>query len=149
MIDFGHRLLALSMNGGVGKLLLARELNVYELVAIDCVAMNVSDLIRVNAEPLACVDYTAARHQDLETWGAIGRSLAMDCAQAGISLGGVESASSPDMVTRIAISGTTIASLPRYFQLIVEAVCPGVIIIGVSLSWLINQSVGSRGMSTR
>ena len=45
---------------GVGtKLLVAEQLGRWDTVGIDCVAMNVNDVICVGAEPLAMVDYLA------------------------------------------------------------------------------------------
>lgn len=45
---------------GVGtKVLVAEACHKYDTIGIDCVAMNVNDIICVGAEPLALVDYLA------------------------------------------------------------------------------------------
>ncbi len=50
---------------GVGtKLLVAEQTGRWDTVGIDCVAMNVNDLICVGAEPVALVDYIAVEEAD-------------------------------------------------------------------------------------
>ena len=50
---------------GVGsKLIVAEQAERYDTVGIDCVAMNVNDLICVGAEPIALLDYIAVERAD-------------------------------------------------------------------------------------
>ena len=57
---------------GVGtKMVLAEQLGRFETIGIDCIAMNVNDLVCVGAEPIAMVDYLAVEQADPE---ALGRS---------------------------------------------------------------------------
>ena len=56
IIEFGNSRLALATDGVGSKLQLANKLGRYQGVGIDCVAMNVNDLLCVGAEPLAFVD---------------------------------------------------------------------------------------------
>src|SRR5881227_4409901 len=51
--------LALSTDGVGSKVIVAEQLGRYDTVGIDCVAMNVNDLVCVGAEPLAMLDYLA------------------------------------------------------------------------------------------
>ena len=53
--------IALSTDGVGTKLLVAEQLGRFDTVGIDCVAMNVNDVICVGAEPLAMLDYIAVR----------------------------------------------------------------------------------------
>ena len=59
IIEFGDYRLALATDGVGSKLMIANELQRYDGVGIDCVAMNVNDLLCVGAEPIAFVDYIA------------------------------------------------------------------------------------------
>ena len=67
VIKLDERLgIALSTDGVGTKLLLAEQLGRFETVGIDCVAMNVNDVICVGAEPLAMLDYIAIERADPE-----------------------------------------------------------------------------------
>lgn len=156
LIEFGDRLLALCTDGVGSKLLLAAELDYYETVAIDCMAMNVNDLLCIGAEPLAFVDYIAAPKPAPETWAAIGRSLAVACEQARVSLCGGETATLPDMVNEIDLSGTALGWLPRGMQIDGRAVTSGDSLIGLPASGvhsngysLVRKVVEKSGLSLR
>src|SRR3954470_8991812 len=49
--------LAISTDSAGSKVLIAELLGRYDTIGIDCVAMNVNDLLCVGAEPVALVDY--------------------------------------------------------------------------------------------
>ncbi len=51
--------LALSTDGVGTKLVLAEQLGRFDTVGIDCIAMNVNDVICVGADPIAVLDYIA------------------------------------------------------------------------------------------
>ena len=68
--------IALSTDGVGTKLLVAEELGRWDTVGIDCVAMNVNDVICVGAEPLAMLDYIAVPSADPEVCEQIGVGLA-------------------------------------------------------------------------
>src|SRR5690242_12531653 len=48
-----HTGIALSTDGVGSKVIVAEQLERYDTVGIDCIAMNVNDLVCVGAEPLA------------------------------------------------------------------------------------------------
>ena len=58
--------LALSTDGVGTKVIVAEQLERYDTVGIDCVAMNVNDLVCVGAEPIALLDYIAVEDADPE-----------------------------------------------------------------------------------
>ena len=53
--------IALSTDGVGTKLLVAEQLGRWDTVGIDCVAMNVNDVVCVGAEPIALLDYIAVQ----------------------------------------------------------------------------------------
>ena len=59
LVDIGSCILALHCDGVGTKLLIAQAMNDFSTVGIDCVAMNVNDLICVGSIPFAFVDYIA------------------------------------------------------------------------------------------
>src|SRR5213078_4340372 len=67
--------IALSTDGVGTKLAVAERLGRYDTVGIDCVAMNVNDVICVGAEPLAMLDYIAVEDADPDALEQIGRGL--------------------------------------------------------------------------
>ena len=83
---------------GVGtKVKLACELEIYDTVGIDCVAMNVNDMIVQGAEPLIFLDYLGLHRQDPETTAAIVSGVAKGCVQSNCAIIGGECAEMPDI----------------------------------------------------
>ncbi|MBS1889579.1 MAG: phosphoribosylformylglycinamidine cyclo-ligase [Actinobacteria bacterium] len=97
--------IALSTDGVGTKLVLAEALGRLDTVGIDCVAMNVNDVICVGAEPLAMLDYIAIDRADPEVTEAIGVGLARGATLAGIEIPGGELAQLGDMVHGVDVSG--------------------------------------------
>ena len=58
--------MALATDGVGSKLSIATKLGHWAGVGIDCMAMNVNDLLCVGAEPIAFVDYIAVPKPDPE-----------------------------------------------------------------------------------
>ena len=57
---------------GVGsKVIVAEQTGRYDTVGIDCIAMNVNDVICVGAEPIAVLDYLAVERADETVMRAI------------------------------------------------------------------------------
>jgi len=81
---------------GVGtKLKLAAELERFDTVGIDCVAMVVNDLVVQGAEPLVFLDYLAMSKLDRPRARQALRGVAEGCRRAGCALLGGETATMP------------------------------------------------------
>tara|TARA_B100001115_G_scaffold184974_1_gene190322 strand:+ start:3967 stop:5094 length:1128 start_codon:yes stop_codon:yes gene_type:complete len=134
IIDFGEELLAMCTDGVGSKLMLASRLGEWETVPIDCMAMNVNDLLCIGAEPIAFVDYIATPKPDPEVHAALGKGLAKAAKIANVSLAGGETASLPDIVNELDMSGTSLGWLPKGDQLTGENIISGDLLIGIPSS---------------
>src|SRR5262245_44037539 len=97
--------IALSTDGVGTKLLVAEQLGRFDTVGIDCVAMNVNDVICVGAEPLAMLDYIAIERADPEVCRQIGVGLARGAELAGVEIPGGELAQLGDLVRGFDVAG--------------------------------------------
>ena len=77
---------------------MAEETGRYDTVGIDCVAMNVNDIICVGAEPIALVDYLAVEETDEEVMRQIAVGLKAGAEQAGVEIPGGEVAVLPELI---------------------------------------------------
>jgi phosphoribosylformylglycinamidine cyclo-ligase len=59
VLDLGGIGLAMTTDGVGTKVMIAQLMNSYNTIGIDCVAMNVNDLLCVGATPISMVDYLA------------------------------------------------------------------------------------------
>ena len=90
--------LALSTDGVGTKLIVAEQLGRFDGVGIDCVAMNVNDVICVGADPLALLDYIAVEEAREEVLAEIARGLKAGAEDAGVEIPGGELAVVPEMI---------------------------------------------------
>jgi phosphoribosylformylglycinamidine cyclo-ligase len=99
VIDLGGgQGLAISTDGVGTKLLIAQGLDRYDTIGIDCVAMNVNDVLCVGAEPLSLVDYLAVEATEPRLLEEIGRGLHDGARRAGVTISGGELAVVPEVV---------------------------------------------------
>ena len=90
--------LALSTDGVGTKVIVAEQLGRFDTVGIDCIAMNVNDLVCVGAEPIALVDYIAVERADPEMLRQLAEGLKAGAEQAGIEIPGGELAQLPEVI---------------------------------------------------
>ena len=57
LINIGKHVLALHTDGVGTKTLVAQQMTRFDTIGIDCIAMNVNDIICTGAVPFAFVDY--------------------------------------------------------------------------------------------
>jgi phosphoribosylformylglycinamidine cyclo-ligase len=128
--------IALSTDGVGTKLLVAEQLGRYDSVGIDCVAMNVNDVICVGAEPLAMLDYIAIDRADPAVCAEVGVGLARGAELAGVEIPGGELAQLGEMVRGVDVSGACFGTIALEEIIDGSAVQPGDAVIGLPSSGL-------------
>jgi phosphoribosylformylglycinamidine cyclo-ligase len=126
--------IALSTDGVGTKLLVAEQLGRFDTVGIDCIAMNVNDIICVGAEPIAMLDYLAVEKADPEQCEQIGEGLARGAELAGIEIPGGELAQIGDLVKGFDIAGACFGTVALDSIIDGSAVSPGDVVIGLPSS---------------
>ena len=99
IIEIGNNKgIAMTTDGVGSKVLVAQRMGKYDTVGIDCIAMNVNDLLCVGATPLAMVDYIAVQTLDPVCLGELAKGLTEGALRAGISIPGGEIAQVRDVI---------------------------------------------------
>ena len=135
VIDIGGGAgLALCTDGVGSKSIVADMMKKYDTIGIDCVAMNVNDLICVGARPLSMVDYIAVEAADADMLGALAIGLAEGARQAGISISGGEISSLKDSIRDFDLVGMAVGLVPLDHVITGHDLVPGDAIIGIASS---------------
>ena len=98
VIPFKGEKLAMHTDGVGTKVLVADELEKYDTVGIDAIAMNVNDIICIGARPLAGVDYLAVAKEDKHLITQVMKGLVKGAKESGISIVGGETAIMKDVI---------------------------------------------------
>ncbi len=134
--------LALSTDGVGSKLILATALDRLDTVGIDCVAMNVNDLVCVGAEPVAMLDYIAVEQVEAAALERIAVGLKRGAELAGVEIPGGELAVLPEMIRGhpsprgFELSGAAVGTVALERIVTGERCAPGDVLIGLPSSGL-------------
>ena len=131
VIDIGGIGLAICTDGVGSKTIIAQMTGRYDTIGIDCVAMNVNDVICVGARPISMVDYIAVENADAEMLGAIAIGLAAGAKQAGISISGGEISQLKDVIRGFDLIGMAVGIVPLDRIITGRDLVPGDVIIGL------------------
>jgi phosphoribosylformylglycinamidine cyclo-ligase len=113
------------------KVLIAEACHKYDTIGIDCVAMNVNDVICLGAEPLALVDYLALEKPRPKLVLEVMKGLRKGAILAGVSVVSGETAIVPDLVKSFDLSATVVG-IVRKDRIITGALTkPGDLIFGL------------------
>jgi len=112
LLPFEDHYLGVATDGVGTKLLVAEALSDYSTIGIDCIAMNVNDLVAAGVDPLGFVDYLAVEEPREGTAEAIGEGLAVGAERAGVSLLGGETAVMPEVIRGLDLAGTAVGIAP-------------------------------------
>jgi len=141
MLEVGDRYLALATDGVGTKLMVAEAIEDYTTIGIDCVAMNVNDLVAAGVEPLAFVDYLAVEEPGEALAEAVGQGLASAAEEAGIALLGGETAVMPDVIRGFDLAGACVGMTPQ------DDVFPGEAEPGDALVGVPSTGIHSNGLT--
>ena len=141
LIDIGSKVLALHSDGVGTKVIIAIMMNRFDNVGIDCIAMNVNDVICVGAQPLAFVDYIALKSTNEILLQDVARGLVKGARQCNMAIVGGETAILPDLITgddknAFDLAGMVLGIVDKSKLVLGDKIKPGDIILGVESSGL-------------
>ena len=90
--------IAMSTDGVGSKIVVAEQADRLETVGIDCIAMNVNDVVCVGAEPIAVLDYVAVERADPGMLRDLAVGLKAGAEAAGVEIPGGELAQLPELI---------------------------------------------------
>ncbi len=134
--------IALSTDGVGSKLVVAEQAGRLDTVGIDCVAMNVNDIVCVGAEPIAMLDYLAVERIDAAALGQIAVGLKRGAELAGVEIPGGELAVLPELIRGhpsphgFDLCGACFGTVALDALVTGERCAPGDIVIGLPSSGL-------------
>jgi phosphoribosylformylglycinamidine cyclo-ligase len=134
--------IALSTDGVGSKLVVAEQAGRLETVGIDCVAMNVNDVVCVGAEPIAMLDYLAVEQAEPEALARIAEGLKAGAEAANVEIPGGELAVLPELIRGhpsphgFDLCGTAIGTVALDAVVTGDAARPGDALIGLPSSGL-------------
>ena len=140
VVDFGGMGIAVCTDGIGTKALIAQMTGRFDTVGIDCVAMNVNDLICVGARPITFVDYIAVERAEPAMLEALGKGLAEGARQAGVSISGGEIAEMRDVIKGAVpdagfdLAGTAVGRVELDAVNVGAGVRPGDSVVGIASS---------------
>lgn len=130
LVELGDHYLSMCTDGVGSKIKIAEELQKWDTVGIDCMAMNVNDVICIGAEPIAFVDYLATEGPDPETLFQIGIGLDEGARQSNLTIIGGETSTIPEIVNGLDLAGTCLGYVKKGKEVTGRSVKAGDIIIG-------------------
>jgi len=134
--------IAFSTDGVGTKLLVAEMMGKYDTVGVDCVAMNVNDILCVGATPVSMVDYIAVSEASPALLEQVAKGLYAGCEMAGVNLSGGELAQVAELLARkpgkvsFDIVGTAIGTVDPDHIIVGQNLKQGDILVGLESSGL-------------
>jgi phosphoribosylformylglycinamidine cyclo-ligase len=138
LVKLGGQTIALHCDGVGTKVLVAQLMDKFDTVGIDCVAMNVNDIICIGAQPTAFIDYIALKQPSEKLLADVARGLVEGARQSRMAIVGGETAILPDVIAgednAFDLAGMVMGTVEK--PLLGGAIRPGDIILGVESTGL-------------
>jgi len=136
----GGKLLAIHTDGVGTKVVIANLMKKYNTIGIDCVAMNVNDIICIGATPISFVDYIAANKNDQQILKKIVEGLVTGAKKSAVPIVGGETAIMPDVITgrgfSFDLAGMVVGLVSKKDMVLGNKIKTGDVIIGAKSSGL-------------
>ena len=136
----GGKLLATHTDGVGTKVIIANMMKKFDTIGIDCVAMNVNDIICIGATPISFVDYIAANKNDQRIFKQIVSGLVRGAKKSSVPIVGGETAIMPDLISGkgfgFDLAGMVVGMLSKNQMILGDKIKPNDVIIGVKSSGL-------------
>jgi phosphoribosylformylglycinamidine cyclo-ligase len=134
----GGKLLATHTDGVGTKVVIANMMKKYNTIGIDCVAMNVNDVICIGATPISFVDYIASNKNDQQIFKKIVEGLVKGAKKSAMPIVGGETAIMPDVIEgkgfAFDLAGMVVGILDKKDIILGNKIKTGDVIIGVNSS---------------
>ena len=132
----GGKLLATHTDGVGTKVVIANMMKKYNTIGIDCVAMNVNDIICIGATPISFVDYIAANRNDQQIFKKIVEGLVTGAKKSSMPIVGGETAIMPDVIEgkgfAFDLAGMVVGLVEKKEMVLGNKIKPGDVIIGAN-----------------
>ncbi|MDA0755769.1 MAG: phosphoribosylformylglycinamidine cyclo-ligase [Crenarchaeota archaeon] len=136
----GGKLLATHTDGVGTKVIISNMLKRYDTIGIDCIAMNVNDIICIGATPISFVDYIAANKNDQKIFKQIVSGLVKGAKKSAMPIVGGETAIMPDLILGkgfgFDLAGMVVGILSKKEMVLGDKIKPNDVIIGIQSSGL-------------
>lgn len=140
LVDIGmsDMYLATTVDGVGTKVLIAEMMQKYDTVGIDCIAMNVNDLICLGAEPFLFVDYLAIEKMLSSLIEEIVKGLVEGARQSCVAIIGGETATMPQVIkgaraeSGFDLAGMALGMVQKDKIITGDKIRPGDKVIGIS-----------------
>lgn len=138
----GGTLLATHTDGVGTKVMIAGMMDKYDTIGIDCIAMNVNDVICIGATPVSFVDYIAVNRNDQHIIGEIVKGLVEGARSSSVPIVGGETAIMPDVINggdsddddgfAFDLAGMVVGLVEKNKMILGDKIEPGDAIIGAA-----------------
>jgi phosphoribosylformylglycinamidine cyclo-ligase len=99
LIEIGDNIMTMHTDGVGTKILIAQLMKKYDTIGIDCIAMNVNDIICVGSKPLGYLSYVALQNTNDYLLKELTKGLVKGAKLSSIAIVGGETAILPDIIT--------------------------------------------------
>ncbi len=134
----GGNLLATHTDGVGTKVVIASLMKKYNTIGIDCVAMNVNDIICIGATPISFVDYIAANKNNQTIFEKIVEGLVAGAKKSAVPIVGGETAIMPDVLVgkgfSFDLAGMVVGIVSKKDMVLGNKIEKGDVIIGAKSS---------------